>query len=528
MNTMDNFSPRKEDFRFADKNKHLPEVKNQDKPERTWKKILKSFFKHPATIVGGVLITLILLLAFIPPLASGHKVSDNDTHYAYKLPKADAFEGSGFWDGTYKKKANEKMYYSLIGIGAAANDTSGTSFDQNNYTTNKYNPVKKVGKAYLKDNTYYRDITLDCYYEVGFAYDLITEDIYQKIVEYESKSGLKVLYPMVDTNHQYCEDVNDANIFYFSNGLYPCDSSGKFIDVNTGAILDNPKQQSLKIIPNYLKDSSDSYVYYVQRQGSLQVRVLYYNYYQFRHWAEHGGSYFHSPSHLFGSDAQGFDILVRTSSGVRISLSLALTVFIINFIIGTIYGILEGYYGGKVDFIMYHITGFLAAIPFIIIATLFYQYFVYRGSASVFVGLLITFCFAGWIPYASQTRRQIYRFKSREYVFASRLLGANDFRLISRHIYPNAIGTLITSFVLTIPAIIFQESGLSFLGIVNFNGTKYTSLGTLIANGQNTLGSYPHMILLPILALSILMIAFNLIGNGLRDAFQIDRKGKKK
>ena len=287
MSTMDNFSPRKEDFVFADKNKHLPVVPVQEKAEKTWKKILKSFFKNPATIAGGVLFTFILLLAFLPPLVSHHKVSDNDTHYAYKLPKSDVFAKSGFWDGTYKKKANEKMYYSLIGIGSAANDTDGKSFDQNNYTTSPYNPIKKVGNPYLKENTYYRDITLDCYYEVGFIYDLVTEDTYQQIIEYENKSGLKVLYPMVDLNHPYCEDQNDANIFYFSNGLYPCDSNGQYIDSNSGATIINPRQQSLKIIPNYLKDSSDSYVYFVQKQGSLQVRVLYYNYYQYRHWADH-------------------------------------------------------------------------------------------------------------------------------------------------------------------------------------------------------------------------------------------------
>ena len=120
---------------------------------------------------------------------------------------------------------------------------------------------------------------------------------------------------------------------------------------------------------------------------------------------------------------------------------------------------------------------------------------------------------------------QFYRYKNQEYVMAAKTLGASNKRLMFKHIFPNALGTLITSSVLVIPSVIFSESSLTYLGIVNLDSAELTSVGTMLANGKNVMQTYPHVILFPALLISLLMITFNLFGNGLRDAFNPSLRG---
>ena len=142
------------------------------------------------------------------------------------------------------------------------------------------------------------------------------------------------------------------------------------------------------------------------------------------------------------------------------------------------------------------------------------------------LAFLVAFVYSGWVGVAGTTRMQFYRFKGQEYVLASRTLGAKDRRLIFKHILPNAIGTLVTSSVLMIPSVIFSESSLSYLGIINFTTSGISSIGSLLEEGQTAgLSSHPHLLLFPCIIISLLMICFNLFGNGLRDAFNTSLKG---
>ena len=120
---------------------------------------------------------------------------------------------------------------------------------------------------------------------------------------------------------------------------------------------------------------------------------------------------------------------------------------------------------------------------------------------------------------------QFYRYKNQEYVLAARTLGANDFRIMFKHIFPNAIGTLITGSVLVIPSVIFSEGNLTYLGIVNLDSSTMTSVGSMLSKGQPFLTTHPHIILFPAIFISLLMISFNLFGNGLRDAFNPSLRG---
>lgn len=139
--------------------------------------------------------------------------------------------------------------------------------------------------------------------------------------------------------------------------------------------------------------------------------------------------------------------------------------------------------------------------------------------------LWLTFVIADWVGIASNVRTQFYRFKGQEYILAARTLGASDRRLIFRHILPNSLGTIITGTILIIPGIISSEIILSYLGIVSFRTSDLVSMGTLLSQGESYLSTYPHMLLFPAIFIALLEIAFNLFGNGLRDAFDPSLRG---
>ena len=233
--------------------------------------------------------------------------------------------------------------------------------------------------------------------------------------------------------------------------------------------------------------------------------------------------YGHAPSFLFGTNGIGQDILTCLAVGARLSFLLAISVSLINFMIGGIYGAIEGYYGGTADMVMERISDILYDVPFMVVATLFQLHL--AKQAGVLGSLLFAYVMTGWVGMAARVRMQFYRFKGQEYVLAARTLGARDRRLIFKHIYPNSLGTIITGSVLAIPGVIFSESMLSYLHIIDLETSGYTSIGTLLAGGQTYLSTYPHIIFFPALFISILEISFNLFGNGLRDAFNPSLRG---
>ena len=165
----------------------------------------------------------------------------------------------------------------------------------------------------------------------------------------------------------------------------------------------------------------------------------------------------------------------------------------------------------------------LSGMPFIIVATLFQMHL--AAKVGVVGSFLFAFVLTGWITIASLTRTQFYRFRGMEFVMASHTLGASDARLMFRHILPNAAGTIITSCALLIPAIISSETSLSYLGIVDLSSFSGTTLGTLLSQGSAQVMTAPHTILWPSIFIGLLMISFNLMGNGLRDAFNPATKG---
>jgi len=235
------------------------------------------------------------------------------------------------------------------------------------------------------------------------------------------------------------------------------------------------------------------------------------------------------PYFLFGTDQAGRDMVKLIFIGLRTSLLIGLIVAFINITIGIVYGAISGYYGGQVDIIMERFAEIVGRIPWLVTLSIFIA-LIGPGIETLIYVMVVS----GWIGVASVTRTQFYRYKGREYVLASRTLGAKDGRLIFRHILPNGIGTIITSSILMVPALIFTEATLSYLGFGIGHGQSFTilgidmsgvSIGVLLSDGRNQLRQNPHLTLFPSLIISILMITFNMFGNALRDAFNPALRG---
>lgn len=228
--------------------------------------------------------------------------------------------------------------------------------------------------------------------------------------------------------------------------------------------------------------------------------------------------YSHMPIFLFGTDKAGRDMLKYVFEGLRTSLLLGIITTIVCFIFGLIYGAVSGYFGGTVDLVMERFTDILSGVPWIVVMTLV---IIHLGSN--FFTFALALCLTGWIGTAATTRTQFYRFRGREYVLASRTLGASDARLIARHILPNAMGTIITSAVLMVPSIIFSEATISYLGL----GLKnLASLGVILSYNQAELQTNTYLLIFPSVIIALIMISFNLFGNGLRDAVNPSLKGE--
>ncbi len=233
-------------------------------------------------------------------------------------------------------------------------------------------------------------------------------------------------------------------------------------------------------------------------------------YYQYKGYSE-------MPKYVFGTDAMGHDLLTVALSSLKTSLLVAIISSAACLAIGLVWGSISGYFGGNVDIIMERITDILGGVPWIVMMTLIIL-LLGNNVVTFAIALIMT----GWISTATRTRMQFYRFKGREYILASRTLGASDARLIFRHILPNGLGTIVTGSVLMIPGCIFSEASISYLGL-GLQGVN--SFGVLLSENQVYLSTKPLLIIVPAIIISLLMISFNLFGNGLRDALNPTLKG---
>lgn len=216
--------------------------------------------------------------------------------------------------------------------------------------------------------------------------------------------------------------------------------------------------------------------------------------------------------YYLGTDSLGRDLMSRVLYGTRVSLFIAFMAALFNLTIGVVYGLISGWLGGKVDNIMQRILEILSGVPNLVVVILMLLV-LKPGITSIIVALALT----EWLSMARVVRAQTLKLKNQEYVLAARTLGQSPMNIAFRHILPNLAGVIIIQVMFSIPSAIFFEAFLSFIGIGI--PAPNASLGTLINDGYKTFRFLPHLMWYPAGIMSVIMISFNLLADGLRDAF---------
>ena len=499
-----------EKFQFVQQDRTIHDERIKTKPIGYFKDAWLRFTRNKSAVVAFILILILVVFAIVVPIFSPYDVSFRSGYYQTLQPKNEWFAGSGFWDGGRKENVNDETYHVLRAIGRE----TGRDVIMKDYRT--YEDANGIT---------YHEVRVDSYFKVGFAYLNLTENEYLKLQDYQNEKQIQVAYPLAKTmSTDFLQGNAGANYWYKLKNEASTSTGAPVLDENREPIpnyqtTDNPNRagyNSLRVSWDDGGEDGNTWLVYAQKnQSGYRVRVDYYEYFRYQ--------YGRVPCFLFGTNAYGQDLLTCLAAGARLSFLLAISVSLINFLIGGIYGAIEGYYGGAVDMVMERISDILYDVPFMIVATLFQLHL--ASKVGVLVSLLFAFVLTGWVGMAARVRMQFYRFKGHEYVLAARTLGASDRRLIFKHIYPNSLGTIITGSVLAIPGVIFSESMLSYLHIINLDASSLTSIGTMLSNGQGYLSTYPHIIMFPAIFIAILEISFNLFGNGLRDALNPSLRG---
>lgn len=510
----------KEKFRFANKSDLNHDTKFDTKPVSYLHDAFRRFCKNKGSVVAAIIILILILFAIIVPFCTEYSVSYSDDNFKNTLPKSKLFAKTDFWDGCEEIEMGEADYVYYYAMGAETG----------------HNAIKNQ-KSTVTDEGLYK-FRLDSYQKNGCVYRSLSPEDYAALQKYQNDTGIQVIYPTtaLSDRPEALQNQKNANYYYKTKTV----SGGK-----THAVLDKDG----KVIPVYRKrlttdKATDAYnsirvegedgftgedgkqYYYVYARvetATYEVRVNYYEYYIYYH-TQILKDDISEPLFFLGTTANGQDLLTCLASGARFSFLFAIGVAAVNMFIGALYGAIAGYYGGKIDLILERIADILNAVPFMIVITLLKFH---MASSSQILVLFIAFFLTGWIGMSGTTRMQFYRYKNQEYVLAARTLGARDSRLMWKHIFPNALGTLVTSCALVIPGMIYSEVSLSYLGIINLSSGDITSVGTLIETGRSALASnfVLHGVFFPTMFLVLLMLSFNLFGNGLRDAFNPSLRG---
>jgi len=231
-------------------------------------------------------------------------------------------------------------------------------------------------------------------------------------------------------------------------------------------------------------------------------------------------------SFILGTDTLGRDLLSRVMYGTGISLTIAFVAVIINFFVGVLYGSFAGFFGGRADNIMMRIVDIINSIPLLLYVILLmvvvknsnFELYVLDpifgagGLGTIILALVSVY----WVGMARLVRGQVLSLKEQEYVLAARTLGVSNYKIVTKHLVPNALGPIIVTMTMMIPAAVFTEAFLSFIGL-GISAPR-SSLGTLASAGSEIMQTYPYQLIIPALVIAFMMLSFNFLGDGLRDA----------
>ena len=509
MNKNTNFehiSPDK--FQFVQLDAQLRDKKLETKSRSFFQDAMLRFAKNKSSVIAAWILAFLVLFAIIVPLVSPYNVAVDQDPFFKNFPAYIPGAAEKGWESFTGSYAVKNQNETAMNYWAGIEQETGRKLVMSKVATDSYT-VKIRGKLVTK---YYYDITINRYFELGCIYKTLSYEEFAKLQQWQNENNIQVIMPWVE--YESIQGIKDSpNLWYEvdDKGAAKLDKDGNFVPVySTNANKAGAEYNSLRIAGD-----DGSYIYSFGVSGAVKVRLDYYNYYQYLNG--------HEPNYILGTTALGQDLFSAIGYGARFSLVFALLVSAINLSIGAVYGAIQGYYGGTIDMILDRISDILSGVPMMVVITLFQ---LHLGKDFGALGaFMLAFVVTGWIGMAALTRKQFYRFKSQEFVMAARTLGASDGRLMFKHIFPNAIGTIITSCALVIPGVIRSETTFTYLGIVNLQDISGTTIGTLLSQGNATFTTAPHTMVWPSIFMGLLMICFNLFGNGLRDAFNPTTRG---
>jgi oligopeptide transport system permease protein len=446
------------------------------------------FRKNRMSLVAFVILVMLFLLSFFAPYFNSYTFDDSDARLANLTPRIPLVENLGIFDGS-----------------KWLNDRPTSEFNRTNIPDGMILNVKNHTTKYRCNG----QIVDDLCYSGG-----------QQIQYTESTFADYKVDFYIYTNY-----VNT-----FGDGKHMTRTKEQFDKIDPDIITGTPRFTETNMVRyTALNSRGNETVYSVTATAFASVDpeiiigdieeyktvLVRFNADYFRYLGYEEGE---MPYFWFGSDGTGRDLFTLIWLGARTSFMVAFSVAAINIVLGILLGAICGYYGGNIDLILQRIFEIISGIPFLALITLLILRF---GNAPWVI--VLAFTLTGWVGISRTVRAQFYRYKGREYVLAARTLGAKDMRIMARHVFPNAAGTIITSTILIIPSVIFTESTFSFLGIISFGTT--TSIGRILSEGQAVMQESFHILLFPSIFISLMMLSFNMFGNGLRDAFNPSLRG---
>ena len=494
------FNLSKEDFQFVQMNEKIFDKKFETKAVGYFGDALRRFCKNKSSLVAFILLIIIILMAIFVPIFSKYDATTINISEQYLPPRIPILEKLGIADGT-KKITGINVEY-IISVNDPIVDTL-VDDPQNT------DPKKDIKNYY--------------FFEYIVGYDSI-EDL--KATKYETIFSGVVTY-RVDFKYNVYKALTrprwlrsqsyEEYVKYQNEGIIKHNEEGEeLVVVKKEAGINELKKFCIKY--GYTLNTPNLEEIYFQTMGK-RIEELY-NYEILIDPLLNPN--YKEVYHYFGTDNSGRDMWVRLWQGTRLSLLIGLFVAIVSITVGVVWGSISGYYGGMVDLVMERFTEILTGIPWIVIMTIT-KMLLFGHINNIFI-VAISLVLTSWTGTDSMVRSQMYRYKNREYVLSSRTLGAKDMRLIFKHILPNALGTIVTSCVLVIPSAIFFESSVAYLGLGVDAST--VSIGNLLNLGRDLgIVQYPYLTLFPALLISVLMISFNMFGNGLRDALNPSLRG---
>ena len=544
------------DFDFVARDEKIFDKKFETKAVGYFRDALGRFCKNKSSVVAFIILVGIILMSTFAPMFSKYDVDTQDLRLKNLPPRMYLLENIGICDGTRKYKAQP-----LYRVVHKEENFKDKKFKYADYISPEYGTREeyddiKVGNGAQYSTEYITWMSKPYWVEKWEAYNIYARDEDGNILTDETGANILLDRIMLD-NGYYAVDIK-YNIYKYLSLPYVAESkpvltgelASEFVKVGATLTVENFQGFDTTKVRKILSDSFNNksiqeldtkerfvlYISLLDNEEAINKLLTDYNIksidkivkinrslkettrtFTVQISPEKDGTMGPKVYHFFGTDSLGRDMWCRIWGGTTISLLIGLCVAAATIAIGIVWGAISGYYGGLVDMLMERFTEILGGVPYLIIMTLMKLYF--GGNlGTVIISLIMT----SWIGTASSVRSQFYRYKGREYVLASRTMGARDSRLIFKHILPNSLGPIVTSSVLAIPSAIFFEATMSYLGIGIMSGN---SIGKLLSEGQEVITTFPYLTIFPALLISLLMICFNMFGDGLRDALNPSLRG---